>query len=334
MLQRYGCGILLIFLFLLRGAVVAQSGGLSISGYVRDESTREAISSARVELRTLSGVPVGQADVSGGSGEFHLAADTGDYYIVAERSGFQPARLPLGSLSQSNVVVLLRRLHPGDGPESQSSVSLHELSVPAKARSAFAKGADMLAKSNPDYGRAIAHFQRAIKEFPSYYEAYTEMSIAQFRQGDSRGADESLRKAAELSENHYAKAMALLAELLNSQNRFAEAESAARQAIAADGISWRGHCQLARALSGLQQPSEAEASANRALGLDPGNPMVSLVLGNIHVQERDYVAAAHDFDQYLERVPSGPQSDMVRKSRDQIQRVLATRKAGAPLQGP
>jgi tetratricopeptide (TPR) repeat protein len=331
---RCGCGVLLVFLSLFRGAILAQSGSLSIAGYVRDESTQEAISSARVELQTLSGVRVGQADISGSSGQFHLAADAGEYYLIAERSGFQPAKLTLGSLPQSNVVVLMHRLHPGDGSSSQGSVSLHELSIPAKARSAFAKGADRLAKDNPDYGRAIAEFQRAIKEFPSYYEAYTEMSIAQFRSGDNRSAEESLRKAAELSENHYAKGMALLAELLNSQNRFVEAESAARQAVAADGSSWRGPCQLARALSGLRQPSEAEASAKRALELDPGNSMVLLVLGNIHVQERNYLAAAHDFDQYLGRVPSGPQSDMVRKSRDQIQRVLATREAGAAIQGP
>lgn len=115
----------------------------------------------------------------------------------------------------------------------------------------------------------------------------------------------------------------MLAELLNSQHRFADAESAARQAIAADERSWRGHCQLARALSGLKRPTEAESSAKRSLELDPGNPMVSLVLGNIHVQQHDYASALRDFDDYLGRAPGGPQSDLVRKSRDHIQHILS-----------
>lgn len=321
---RYTLGLLLVFLSAFRVAAIAQTGGISISGYVRDELTQEAVSSAQVELRTQSGDTVGQSAVSGDNGEFRLAtSERGDYYLTAERSGYQLASIPLGNLSQSNLVVLLRRSQSVHGSESRSAVSAHDLSVPSKARDALAKGTEILTKASPDYGRAISQFQRAIKACPTYYEAYVEMSIAQFRMGETQAAEESLRRAAVLSENHDARALALLAELLNSRNRFSEAESAARQAIAADERSWRGHCQLARALSGLKRPSEAESSARRALELDPGNPVPSLVLGNIHVQEHDYAAALRDFNDYLGRAPGGPHSDLVRKSRDHVQRILS-----------
>jgi tetratricopeptide (TPR) repeat protein len=160
------------------------------------------------------------------------------------------------------------------------------------------------------------------------------MSIAQFRMGDRQGAEESLRKSVELSGNHYAKGLALLAELLNSGSRFSEAESAARLAIAADESSARGHCQLARALSGLKRPSEAEAAARRALELEPANLLIPLVLGNIHLQEHDFAAAVRDFDSYLSRAPLGPQSDLVRKTRDQALRVLDAQQEGARIQTP
>jgi hypothetical protein len=74
----------------------------------------------------------------------------------------------------------------GDRPKS--SKLLHGIFL-LVARDAFAKGAEILTRPSPDYGRAIAQFQRAIKQFSSYYEAYTEMSIAQFRLGDSQGAE-------------------------------------------------------------------------------------------------------------------------------------------------
>lgn len=328
-------GILPVLLFLLPAAVCAQSGRVSVDGYVRDELTQEPVTAARVELRTVSGDPVGQAVVSGNGGEFHLVAmATGSYSILVERSGYQSASVPIGNLVQSNVVV---SLHPADAGKSSAapgSISLHELSVPAKARAAFEKGVALLIKSDPDNARAFAQFQRAIKESPAYYEAYGERSIAQFRMGDAQGAEESLRKSVELSGNHYAKALALLAELLNSQNRFSEAESAARLAIAADESSARSHCQLARALSGMKRPSEAEAAAKRALELEPANPLISLVLGNVHLQEHDLAAAVRDFDSYLSRAPLGPQSDLVRRSRDQALRVLDAQHERARIQTP
>jgi Flp pilus assembly protein TadD len=217
---------------------------------------------------------------------------------------------------------------------SQGVVTAHQLSAPAKARNAFDKGLGLLTGSAPDYPAAIAKFQGAIKEFPDYYEAYAEMSIALFRVGDSAGAERALRKSIELSSNQYPKALALLAEMLNSLNRYAEAESVARQAIAVEETSWRGHCQLARALAGLKRSSEAEASAKRAQQLDPNNPMVLLILGNVHLQQHEYVAAVREFDQYLTLTPTGPQSDLVRNSRDRVQRILNARGSSDPISAP
>jgi Tfp pilus assembly protein PilF len=333
--HRARWGLLAVFSSVFLTIASAQTEKVVVDGYVRDNLTQQPVPAARVELRTSSGDPVGLEVLSGSSGEFHLAAlETGSYSLSVEHSGYQVANVPIGNLTQSNLVVSLSRITQSGSPSASRPVSLHELTVPAKAQASFEKGAAELAKGDPDYQHAISQFRRAIKESPTFYEAYAEMSIAQFRMGDSRAAEESLRKSAELSENHYAKALALLSELLNSQNRFAEAEAAARQAIAADELSARGHLQLARALSGLRRPAEAEASAKRAQELEPANPLISLVLGNIHIQKHDLAAAVHDFDAYLSRVPRGAQSDLVRKSRDQAQRVLEAQHVAAGMQGP
>jgi len=333
--NRAGWALLAVFSSVFLTIASAQTGKLVVNGYVRDELTQQPVSAARVELRTASGDSVGLEVLSDSAGEFHLSVrETGSYTLSVEHPGYQMSTMPIGNLTQSNVLVSLRRLPHSRDFAASSPVSLHELSIPAKARTAFDNGLEELARKDPDFRRAISQFQRAIKVSPTYYEAYAEMSIPQFRLGDNRGAEESLRRAVELSGNHYAKALALLAELLNSENRFAEAEAAATQAVAVDALSARAHLQLARALSGLQRSSEAEAAAKRALELEPTNPLASLILGNIHLQQHQLAAAVNDFDSYLSRVPTGSQSDLVRRSRDQAQHVLEAEHARAGMQGP
>ncbi len=96
-----------------------------------------------------------------------------------------------------------------------------------------------------------------------------------------------MRKSIALSSNQYAEALLLLAGLLNNTKRFPEAEALSRQGVALDASSWHGHFELARALSALKRPEEAEKSAIQARDLKPDNPAVYLVLANIHIQLRD-----------------------------------------------
>ncbi len=259
--------------------------------------------------------------LTGNDGAFHLSTTIGAYVLAVEHSGYRLANVLLGS-DPSDMVVSLQPLSAQTHPAAATLVSTHELSVPAKAKAAFEKGSALAGKSPPDYEGAIHEFHRAIKQFPSYYEAYGEMSIAQFRAGDLKAAEDSLQKSIDLSGGHYVKGMVLMAELLNSRGRFADAAVMAQQAIAVDELSAAAHCQLARALSGLKRPAEAAVSANRALQLEPRNPMFSLVLGNIHLQQHDFAAAVHDFDAYLQQLPTGPQSDLVRTARNRAQGVL------------
>jgi len=76
-----------------------------------------------------------------------------------------------------------------------------------------------------------------------------------------------------------------------------------------------------RALVGLKRPSEEEPSARKAIDLNPQNSQTFVVLGNIHLQERRY-AVVPEFDGFLKLAPTGPQSDMIRKRRDQLKNAL------------
>jgi tetratricopeptide (TPR) repeat protein len=97
-------------------------------------------------------------------------------------------------------------------------------------------------------------------------------------------------------------------------------EAAATPAL--DASSWHGHFEMARALSALKKPEEAEKSAMQARELAPDNSAVFLILANIHIQLRDYPALLKDLESYLKLSPTGPEAEQARKTRDNVQAAM------------
>jgi tetratricopeptide (TPR) repeat protein len=309
-------------------------GGLSISGYVRDEDSHQSLKAVALELIGAGGTTASPAVMSGVNGEFRFGGVvSGEFRIHAHQTGYEPATVTvqLGGTPLGNVSVDLRRtvtlgtLEPGD------AISTHQLSVPEKARDDFDKGMKLLVGPQSNYQKALSLFERAVKEFPDYYEAYAEMGVAHQHLGEEAEAEKALRKSVEMSSSRYADALFLLAEMLNDDGRFMDSEGFARQCVQQDDSSWSCDLELARALAGLKHPAEAEVVATRASELNPGNAKTFLVLGNIHIQQRKYEAVVKDFDTYLKLDPSGPASDSVRASQTQARRALEKASSAAPV---
>ena len=311
----------------------APARGLFISGSVRDDDTHQALSAVTLELQRASGEAASTPIVSGVRGEFQFnGVGSGDYHIIAHEKGYETGTVAvmLGGVPLFNVIVTLRRSAAAPDAAPGDAISAHQLSIPDKARDAFDKGFKLLNGAKPDYRRALSFFERAIKEYPDYYEAYAETGVTQHRLGDKAAAEQALRKSVELSSRHYPDALMWLAELLNDAGRFSESEEFARVCATEDDSSWRCDLELARALAGLKRPLEAEAVATRASELNPNNAGTFLVLGNIHIQEHKYAAVIQDFDTYLKLDPSGPQGDAVRAAEEQARKALARAQSAAP----
>jgi hypothetical protein len=73
-----------------------------------------------------------------------------------------------------------------------------------------------------------------------------------------------------------------------------------------------GQSELARALLGLNRPTEAEAGARAAIELRPDN-------ANIHIELQSELALLDDLNSYLKLAPKGPFADQARKRRDEVQ---------------
>jgi cytochrome c-type biogenesis protein CcmH/NrfG len=299
----------------------------SLSGSVRDGGSQRPMAGILVTLKRAGDAPVAAANTSQ-NGDFFFDGLINDSYIIEiSVKDYEPVR-ETATISGGNLVgisISLTRNGKVMIPASQMSISAHQLSVPHKAHDEFEKGMELI-YLKADYRGAIAQFQLAIKDFPTYYEAYAEEGNSYYRLQEIGPAEEALRKSVDLSSGQYADAKFTLASILNDTKRFTEAETLSRQGIAVDSSSWRGPFELGRALTALKQMDEAEKNAQKSRDLMPDNAPVYLLLANIHIMRKDFPALIRDLDEFLRLAPNSPEADQARKTRERVQSLLDSTK--------
>lgn len=300
----------------------------SISGTVRDAASNRGMDGARVELQAVGGQTIATA-VTSTSGSFLFNnIRTGDYVVAVEETGYEAVNEQITvDNSIFGMEIALRRPTAAGGPPSPT-VSTRELSVPRKAHGFMEKGMSLLYEK-ADFRGSIDQFQRAIKEYPDYYEAYAQMGAAYTSLGDAANAEQALRKSIDLSNQHYADAYLMLASLYSNGKRFADAEAAAHKGSELDGGSWQGQYELARALFGQDRDAEAEPHALAAEQLQPDRAEIRLIQADIHIRLRKYPLVLEDVNAYLRLEPNGPTSDQMRHLRDQVHQALDKEQAPA-----
>jgi hypothetical protein len=310
--------------------VPSRRSRFSIGGSIRDQIDHHPMESVEVVLKTSTGTPL-TTTYTRSNGDFLFdALPNGDFTIEVTVKDYDTAResVSIAGASRMGISIFLTRSGKAGANVMGMSISAHQLSVPRKAHDEFEKGMALVYMKS-DYRAAIAQFQLAIKDFPTYYEAYAEEGTAYYELQEMSPAEEALQKSTELSNGTYADAMFTLAAIYTDTKRFAEAEVLARKAMTVDSSSWRGPFELARALNALRRPEEAEKNALQARDLMPDNAPVYLLLANIHIQRKDYPALLRDLDGYLRLSPYGPEADQARKTKDQVQAALNAQKASA-----
>jgi len=228
--------------------------------------------------------------------------------------------------------LFLPLLSSAQSPEPRSVISVRELSIPPKALHAFQKGVERLAKD--DAAGSLPHFQRAVAEFATYYEAYFEIGVADLKLWRPADAEQALRKSIELSRGKYAEPLFALGAVLTNEQKFTEGERAFREALELDPTPWAGHYCLGWALFALNRLEEAEKSIEEALRLNSDSAEAHLLLGDIHYHEKNYSAVLKDVDEYLKLDPDCPTSVKARALRDKAQRALVESQTSASFAQP
>lgn len=294
---------------------------LEIVGTVFVDGGNRPISGAIVNIRSLPGGPFVSV-LTDGSGRFQLRGlDPGMFEIVVEEPGYEPARETLRLYGPTPLLELhLRASNPSPVRRTDYVVSVRELRIPVKARDAFEKGLERLAKNDAVASRT--QFARATATFPDYYEAYYHMGVADLRLGREEEAAQAFQKAIDLSGGRYAWAQFALGLVLCRRGRYAEAETVIRNGLDVDGSQPVGHFFLSVVLFQLNRLEQAEESAREALLRKPSFAWAYVVLADIHAGRAEYRMQLHDLDAYLKLEPDGSASKRVREVREVVRRIV------------
>jgi tetratricopeptide (TPR) repeat protein len=294
---------------------------VEIFGTVFLEGANRPIGDIIVNIRSLTGGPFASFPTDW-TGRFQVRGlDPGVYEIVVEEPGYEPVRETLRLYGPSPPLELhLRESHSSPVWRTDYAVSVRELRIPGKARNAFEKGLERLAKN--DAAGSRTQFERATTAFPDYYEAYYHIGVADFRLGHEEEAAQAFQKAIDLSGGHYAWAQFALGLLLCRRGEYAEAETVIRKGLDADGSPATAHLFLSVALFRLNRFEEAERSAREALLRKHGFALAYLVLADVHGRRGEYARQLQSLDAYLKLEPDGPASQRVREVREVVQQML------------
>ncbi len=270
---------------------LAQSTAAQVSGTVgkvliriRDRVNEQQLAQAQVQLiRFPDGVVGEQFTGSDGSVQFS-GLSVGAFTIRASLQGYEPGEVQIDLRNsdrtlQSVDISLMPRKDKGSGAP-QGIVAASVLKVPDNAKKEFDRGSRLL-NEKKDFDRSIAAFQRAIKLYPGYADAYFLMGTAQMQASAASDAEASLRTAIALDARFIAPHYPL-ALLLYAQQRYAEEKELLLEAQKLDATDWRWPFELARCLAQQSQWEGALRYGVTASGSANAPPKVHLLLADIY----------------------------------------------------
>jgi tetratricopeptide (TPR) repeat protein len=212
---------------------------------------------------------------------------------------------------------------------TSSAISARELRIPAKARESFNRGTKLLAEKNS--AASIPEFQRAIKAFPDFYEAYYKIGIAELNLQHQRDAQAAFEKSIELSQGRYPPPHFGLGVALCLQQQFPDAEGAIRGGLDLDPADAEGYFTLAWVLFNAARVPDAEKNARQAILLSANFAAAYLLLAQIHLRQGDTSALVSDLDAYIKLDPNDPLSTEAIAVRTQAQQLLAKQRTSVPV---
>src|SRR6266853_2790834 len=303
----------------------ANGGGRStIEGSVLIDGVTQPAARIRVDVKALTGGSIATT-FTDSSGRFQAPAQgTGSVIVAVQEDGYEPVEQQVNvgyEGSTGSVLIRLRKLKASLVDRGGYTVSIHDLKVPGKARHEFDKGVERLQKNDAE--GSLNHFKEATDAFPTYYEAYYQIGVANLELRRGNEAEQALQRSIDLSGGGYAEPQFALGALLCDRQSYTEAERVLRRAIDVNGNSWKGHLFLGQALFGQNKLAEAEKSAREVLLRKSDVPSTYVLLANIHIRRHEYISGIKDLDTFLSMKPQGPTSDQAREVRAAAQKIAA-----------
>lgn len=128
----------------------------------------------------------------------------------------------------------------------------------------------------------INSYRKAIELEPTFALAYAHLGRILRRNGKTNDSSEAYRKAIELSTD--VPTMILVADVMQSQQRFIESEQLLRKAIRQDPRNPTALFLLGRALTTRKSFSEAESVLKKSVEVSPGSFVSYALLGSLYTR--------------------------------------------------
>ena len=282
--------------------------------HVRLESTEGG---AEADLETIEG---GRCQFQQStSGVFLVRISEGDYKEVS-------ARVELIHNPVAYVVLDLIPLKKNPDPELYSpppdpadAVSVKDLAIPEPARIEFNKGEEALRAKNTD--ESVKHFQKAIKLYDAYPQAYRMLGDAYVEKQQWPEAEAALKKSISLQPD-LAPAYIDLGALRNQTKNYPGAEEALKKGLELTPDATIGKYELAKTYWGQGRWQDASPLATDTVKALPDLAAAHVLLANIRLKLRDAPGALHEYEEYLRIEPQGSLAPQVREMIEKIQKAL------------
>ena len=292
-----------------------RSGGI-IDVQVRYANGQRGPRGIHVRLESAEGGPAGDCEtVDGGKCQFSLSS-SGVYLVRMSEHGYKEVivRVELIGTSRGYAVLELTPL-PSELPAEKTPsgadnlVAVDDLSIPEKARQEFAKGESALKENN--FKEAARHFQKSLKIFENFPQAYRMLGETCLEQQDWKSAETYLQRSIELDPN-LAAAYVDLGAVRNQTKNYAGAEEALKAGLKLSPGAAAAKYELAKTYWAMGRWQDASPYAKEAATDLPKLAPVHVLLGNILLKERNPVAALSEYEEYLKLDPAGAMAPQVR----------------------
>jgi tetratricopeptide (TPR) repeat protein len=195
--------------------------------------------------------------------------------------------------------------------KSSYVVSVQELQMSGKAKKAFTKGSELLAKG--DSAGSLPYLDRAVSESPENYSAYYDLGLAHYGLGHIAEAEQAFQKSIDLTQGTFAPPQFGMGMVLCREGEFQQAETVLQRGLEREPGSASGKYLLAWAQYGLNRLLAAERSLQEAILRNSHFSEAYLLLARIHQRQNNTPAMTQDLQTYLKLNPTGPESEQTRR---------------------
>jgi len=200
-----------------------------------------------------------------------------------------------------------------DTTPASPTISVSEMNVPKKANAEMEKG--LRAFSKGDMGKASAHFERAISEYPRYARAYNMLGVIAIRGTDRIKARELFAKSIQIDSTFLPSYVNLARMDLQDQD-YTGSESLLGKVMAVNPSMPDAMSLLATTEFANKEYEKALVDVDRTHALPNHEQFaeVHIMAGKVLGMQNQPDAAIAQFQLFLKEKPDSPQAESVRKA--------------------